>query len=685
MSYRVRLLQGGARVALAGLVAAELAATLALRGRTTSGLLVIAGLLFPVTASFGALVLAVRPWGTHLRNVCHLWDPATVLVFLAAALGIGGVQLWLANHWLVDAPLGPTAVAADGIAIAASLVLALSIAVLFRRLRGDRHAPDDVRWADAGAGILLAAGGLSGVYGAVGLSPEHAAVQSSLALTSALAFSGGSVLWLVDDRRVRHATLAGAAVLLAFAGAFILGPPRDQVYAAIARSQGTAPWILSTARRLVDRDGDGFSPILGGGDCDDGDALVHPLSIQGRDCLDWIDSRAARQEEETTVHARAEGAPTLILLLTIDAFRCGFGVGDREELRNICPALRRLAREGRASLDAHTEYPVTTRAMTILQTGDRDADPAIAIDRPFYLATELRALGYSSGVIVTHPNIVADLGVRRSFDEVDDSLVEEASLPAGVTSHEVTSHLLGRISTSRSRHEGGLFLWAHYLDPHAPYVQGPGARAEFSDVDAYAAEVLRTDREIARLTDALRSRPDADRILVVVTADHGEEFGEHGNANHGLGLHEETARVPIIVWTAGADHRDFGASSLPHSLGEIAPFLMSVVSGSRFVADDATFVRTSRTPDAQVAVISDAWKLIYHRTLNYTELYDLRADPEERKDLSVVEPERVRRLGRLVGGYFRELRVRRAADLLAQSRVSASFAGSAGGQAVIGN
>src|SRR6185437_5465032 len=93
-----------------------------------------------------------------------------------------------------------------------------------------------------------------------------------------------------------------------------------------------------------------------------------------------------------------------------------------------------------------------------------------------------------------------------------------------------------------------LFLWVHFFEPHEPYVVHPEhvfTGGKSADVDAYDSEVATADDGIGRIVRRVEARrPGA---IVLVTADHGEEFGEHGGRYHGTTVYEEQVRVPLVV------------------------------------------------------------------------------------------------------------------------------------------
>ena len=81
------------------------------------------------------------------------------------------------------------------------------------------------------------------------------------------------------------------------------------------------------------------------------------------------------------------------------------------------------------------------------------------------------------------------------------------------------------------------FLWAHLYDPHRPYDPPEPFRSRYTD--PYLAEIAFADAQIGRLLEALERRKLLDRTIVVVTADHGESLGDHGERDHGIFVYRE--------------------------------------------------------------------------------------------------------------------------------------------------
>src|SRR5262249_26763537 len=99
---------------------------------------------------------------------------------------------------------------------------------------------------------------------------------------------------------------------------------------------------------------------------------------------------------------------------------------------------------------------------------------------------------------------------------------------------------------------GKFFLWVHVYDPHSPYRPPADLAAEYAS-QPYYGEVAFVDRAFGPLLDRLRAlqRP----TTIVLTADHGESLGEHGEATHGMFAYESTLRVPLIIAHVGAGVR----------------------------------------------------------------------------------------------------------------------------------
>lgn len=292
-----------------------------------------------------------------------------------------------------------------------------------------------------------------------------------------------------------------------------------------------------------------------------------------------------------------------ILLVTVDTLR-----SDRLSCygneRATSPALDRFSREAVLFQRMISNSPWTLPAMSSLFTGrlpsalGMGGGPARLPAAVPTLATSLAEQGYLTRAIATNPWLKRDFGFHRGFSAFTH--LEEG----GVSSYQLKRmfwHRLfcgGRVdeeSKDRIRADQvtqralqwlnrvpvqgqPFFLWLHYMDPHEPYSPKPappagiyrgrflrssglvrtilgGGLLDPADLNRlqllYDEEILTFDRQLGRLVSLLRQRGLLDRTVVVITADHGEEFLEHGGLGHGHTLHDELLRVPLLVRLPG--------------------------------------------------------------------------------------------------------------------------------------
>ena len=203
-----------------------------------------------------------------------------------------------------------------------------------------------------------------------------------------------------------------------------------------------------------------------------------------------------------------------------------------------------------------------------------------------------------------------------------------------------------------------VLAFAHFMDAHHPYDgEGAGERERWLD------ELARVDAQIDRLLAGIAAAGLRDRTFVVLTADHGEAFGEHGTHMHGSTLYEEVVRVPLVV--AGPGHAPRRVHA-PVSLLDVAPTLLDLFG----VATPGTFMGESLVPylrgqdptltrpiaiearPKQAMIFPGGIKAIRDLDNAVVELYDLRADPRELDNLCDRDVDRLApHIGRLVA-YF---------------------------------
>jgi arylsulfatase A-like enzyme len=172
------------------------------------------------------------------------------------------------------------------------------------------------------------------------------------------------------------------------------------------------------------------------------------------------------------------------------------------------------------------------------------------------------------------------------------------------------------------------------------------------------------DEHLGGLLVNVQKRVGLDRTLVVVTADHGEEFGEHGGEFHGATLYEEILRVPLLVAMPGIAARRVDA---PVSLLDVAPTIVELAGGGRGRLDAAdgtslagamrgealearaVLAETVRYGRGSRAIVEGGWKLVYEGRARTWELFDLGKDPGEQRVVTDEEPEVMKRLAARIG------------------------------------
>lgn len=301
------------------------------------------------------------------------------------------------------------------------------------------------------------------------------------------------------------------------------------------------------------------------------------------------------------------------------------------------------------------------------------APEAVAPVRPLdpeaeTMASVLSAQGYATGAVVAGPYLNQTFGVAQGFDFYDDSGVTKRT---GALAAEVTD---SAIAWLQSAGEGPRFLFLNYFDPHIPYYPplshrdtflSPGAaatQAPIRKLDAialYDAEILYMDHHLGRLFDFLRETGAWDRTMIVVTSDHGEEFGDNNVWGHGTALTESLVSVPMIVKLPAGEvepARDgrpiSGVDVLPMILARLELPIHASVQGRADGRDSLLSELHHAGDHATRSLRKGRYKLV-SSTGSPPKLFDLEADPAEREDVAKSHPvqlqELVDDLDRIVG------------------------------------
>lgn len=400
-----------------------------------------------------------------------------------------------------------------------------------------------------------------------------------------------------------------------------------------------------------------------------------------------------------------------VLLIVLDTVRAD-SLSSYGAERDATPNLARLAREGVLFKHARSTAPWTLPAHASLFTSrwpfELTADVGRPLDESYPTMAELLATrGYATGGFVANTqNCNAWYGLDRGFEHYEDFYENAAVTPVEVIRSSQLGRYVGTSAWGRpllnrlagpldyryrksaaminrdalawlSKQEGQpYFLFLNYFDVHDPYIPPPDAERRFSrrSGESQSAENLARnayddclrylDDQIGRLLSELDHRGKLENTLILVTADHGEGFGEHGLAGHGVSLYRSELHIPLIL--AHPTLLPTGAEvTEPVSLRDVAPTILDVLglatapsfaglslSGtwneSISVAETRVPVlsevdRADHVPDEvedaparrgrMRSLVADGRTYILNGD-GSEELYDLHDDPEESNDLA---------------------------------------------------
>jgi hypothetical protein len=461
---------------------------------------------------------------------------------------------------------------------------------------------------------------------------DYMDIHGTLAFGAALV--GGVALAPLAQRvgRALVRSLQGRVALrtLALFAAFGLvhPPPNETRFELFRQPCAVAPWVLATLEwRAPD--------------------LHAPLDLPRSR---WLQDRS----DAPAIAAHAPSVLTsdaVVVLITIDALRADVVADPDNDAR--FPTLARLKREGVVFTHAYAPGSQTELSFAALFSGRYYSEQSWTRFGSGWMYGEhpvsdtsprFPELLADHGVVTTNYAGIgflgAPYGVARGFREETLVLEERTSSPG----YKLIGPLLDRLGRAGP---GPLFLCAHLLDSHAPYSAG---RKGDSDHDRYLTSIAVSDREIGRVLGSLE-RGFGRRWALIVSADHGEAFGEHQTFEHSKTLYDELLHVPLIaispVFPAHAVDESVGLVDLGPTIldlygvptpaafeGEsLAPLLGGeTVALTRPLIAEGRLRRALRAPDG-LKVIDDPRRKV-------VEVYDLAADPGEATNVFDSQPAR---------------------------------------------
>jgi arylsulfatase A-like enzyme len=360
---------------------------------------------------------------------------------------------------------------------------------------------------------------------------------------------------------------------------------------------------------------------------------------------------------ETATVAPVPVAPVKlnVVLITVDALRADMPWAGYP--RDIAPNLTAFEKQAVSYTRGYSVSSGTPMSVAGLLSGRYPAElkrsgyffSAYPDDESFFPEL-LQSAGVKTMAGHAHFYFDKKSGFRQGFDlyRMVEGIVEDNKTHREITSPQHLALALDMLGKPENT-SGQFFAWFHFMDPHDLYLKHEGIDFGSKPRDRYDGEVLFTDRHIGKLLDFIHAQPWGERTAVVVTADHGEAFGEHRMGRHGFELWDVLVHVPLMLRVPGIAARRIDT---PRSAIDLAPTIFELMGqppaanfqGKSLVAEMKgdlapeprdVVVDLPRTSDnfRRRGLIWDRYKILAYDDDFKFEVYDIGDDPGETKDL----------------------------------------------------
>lgn len=653
----------------------------------------------------GALLAAAAAWllavvceeeslGEALRLAARrpLWRDSLSVALAALSLLVSctyGLALTSRAFRNVELSAALVAVVTGG----AALVLGVAALAALRWARARRDAERGTR-ALSGAAALLA--GLTAAWlgahsapGFVQLDPRLLAAPSAFVVALFIADR-----FLVGRFRAERIALV-LGVALALASALFWANGAKAALFLATHGAWSRP-LVSGLRAMSDVDRDGYSSLLGGGDCAPLDPQINPGGVEVAG--DGVDNNCVGGDAGNAAEPRrpvwgksVHGSPTNqnVVIVTIETLRHDHASFVRSR-NDTTPNLRRVAASSLVFERMYSAAPYTRLSLASLFSSLAPSEidwqllapekqmRSISPQTP-WLPELLRARGYETIAVLTDFSAFTareGIGFERGFQHYDTStkLEYRGGTMWGFPAAEQVDRALGYVT----RAQRPFFLWLHLFEPHFRYEQPPGAPVFGSDeLSRYDAEIWHVDAQLGRLFEGLRRLGAWDETVLFVSGDHGEAFGEHDDRWHGTNLFDPQLRTAALLRVPGVTAKRLDVSV---TFTDVAPTLARVL-GDRSTFDQlrgrslAPLMHHRALPQGErgfvvetfnildgrayrAALVAHPLKLVYEEAGRRFSLFDLERDPGERSPLDAASDARAAPLLEELVGYLERARPR---------------------------
>ena len=347
----------------------------------------------------------------------------------------------------------------------------------------------------------------------------------------------------------------------------------------------------------------------------------------------------------------AESPP--LILISIDTLRSdhlpAYGYAGVET-----PALDALRADSVLFERAYTQVPLTLPAHTSMLTGLLPPQHGVRTNRGYRLASEtpflpglLAAAGYRTGGAVSSFVLRRETGFARGFEVFDDRMTMATGEPISGFQRRGGETLAAIVPWLERVAGEPFFLFLHLYDPHAPYDPPEPFASRYED--DYDGEIAYADGVVGQLIAELQRLGVYDRAAVVVTSDHGDDLGDHGEHGHGIFLYRSTLQVPLFLKLPRGERAGESVST-PVQVADVAPTLLALageevppaVVGRSLLGEVAPGSIYSETYYSRLSFGWSELRSLIDDRFQYIEsaqpeLYDLVADPAAERNLLAEE------------------------------------------------